>query len=71
MKRKSTLIALVALAVLCLAATGTVTAAPGPAPLTLRPQAMVAGGGCFPIDECNFCCFLPNGGLICTQRICS
>jgi hypothetical protein len=26
--------------------------------------------GCFPVDECNICCPLPDGTLICTQRAC-
>jgi hypothetical protein len=71
MKRKSLLVALVAFAVLGLAAGAAVTAAPGPAPLTLSPQTVAAGGACFPIDECNYCCLLPNGHLICTARLCS
>lgn len=41
------------------------------AAMTAVPTCAAAAGSCFPIDECNICCQLPNGKLVCTQRACN
>lgn len=64
------------LALLCLvAALATAPGAPlaahtAPAP-TIGPASIMTGvSECFPVDECNICCPLGGGKLVCTQRAC-
>jgi hypothetical protein len=63
--------------VLCLAAglaiaPGATTVAVSSAPMAVIGPAPVGSSvsGCFPIDECNICCPLSGGKIVCTERAC-